>query len=119
MPSRGYRKGISDRKVPVPASVRTHISQGEYEQLKAEAKARGITLSRLVRKVLAAHIAGHRAELPHMGRTTDAFLRDYARLGNNLNQLVRQANRMRLHLIVSETLACLAALEAQAKAFTR
>jgi len=30
VPTRGYRKGISDPKEPVPRSVRTHITEPEF-----------------------------------------------------------------------------------------
>ena len=92
MPTRGYRKGISDAKVPVPRSVRTHIAAREHAALLREADLRCLTLSKLLRSLVRAHIAGSRAELPQPRGASSALLREITRIGNNLNQLARQAN---------------------------
>lgn len=92
MPSRGYRKGISDQKEPVPHSVRTHISEAERAFLDAQCDGRSITMSKLLRTLITAFANDQRAELPHPRRTNAETLRELCRTGNNLNQLARQAN---------------------------
>lgn len=119
MPTRGYRKGMTDAKEPLPRQVFTRISTADHAALHAEADTRSMNVSALVRLVLKAHLTGKRVELPHPERLTDAFLRQYARLGNNLNQLLKQAHLMRLPLIERDVRDCLAALEAQAKHIRR
>ncbi len=92
MPTRGYRKGISDRKEPVPHAVRTHISEAERAFLEAQCNGRSITMSKLLRALITAFAAGQRAELPHPRRVNAEAIRELCRTGNNLNQLARQAN---------------------------
>lgn len=110
MPTRGYRKGQTDRKVPVPRSVRTHISEWEFEQLKADADSRAITLSKLVRALIEAHVDEHRLELPHARGPSCAAIRELARIGNNLNQIAHQANLMNLNLIATEARKAIATI---------
>lgn len=92
MPTRGYRKGISDSKEPVPHSVRTHISAKERAALAKESDDRAIPMSKLLRALVTAHVTNSRAELPHPRRVHSEALRELCRSGNNLNQLARQAN---------------------------
>lgn len=110
MPPRGYRKGISDTKVPTPCSVRTHVSEREFRALATEAKLRGMTVSKFVRSVLHGHLTGSRAQIPHPKVSPEALLH-LARAGNNLNQVARQANLMHLHLIHTKALAAIAAVD--------
>jgi hypothetical protein len=110
MPTRGYRKGVSDDKEPVPRSVRTHITEQEFDQLTAAADSRSITLSKLLRSLITAFTRGERLALPQGRGPTSAALRDLCRIGNNLNQLAHQAHMMRLHLLEVETRATLAAV---------
>ncbi|KUO58149.1 MAG: hypothetical protein APF80_11990 [Alphaproteobacteria bacterium BRH_c36] len=92
MPRRGYRKGISDRNVPVPCFARCRLTTQEHEALLNEATDRAMTLSKLLRQVLVAHLTRQRAELPTRRGPSHQALRDLTRIGNNLNQLARQAN---------------------------
>lgn len=92
MPRRGYRKGVDDTKQPVTRSVRTHMTETEFLRLKTDASSRELTMSKLVRQVLKAHVTGKRLEVPHHNSASLELLRELARLGNNLNQLTRQAN---------------------------
>ena len=92
MPRRGYRKGISDRNVPVPCFARCRLTSQEHNALRAEASDRSLTLSKLLRQILIAHLTRQRAELPTRGGPTSDALRELTRIGNNLNQLARQAN---------------------------
>lgn len=69
-----------------------------------------MTHSKLARAVIAAHLAKQRVQLPHaQGMRTEA-LRELARIGNNLNQLARQANVGLVTVPEPELRACLAAL---------
>ncbi|WP_423415866.1 MobC family plasmid mobilization relaxosome protein [Hyphomicrobium sp. B1] len=92
MPTKGYRKGLSDHKEPLPRFVRTRLSELEFKQLAAEAVSRSATISSLARAVLIAHGKGQRAELPHARGPSNELIRQLTRVGNNLNQLARQAN---------------------------
>ncbi len=115
MPTRGYRKGVSDAKEPLPLHIYTRLSAASYQALNAEAASRAITVSELVRVVLVAHLNGQRAELPQPRGLTNLAIAELCRIGNNLNQLAKQAN---IGLVaVSETalLACLDQINAAAR----
>lgn len=92
MPRRGYRKGISDQKQPLPRQIYTRTTSSLHDLLQFEARSRGIPVSTLARKVLEAHASRQRVALPHARGLSDAAIRHLARIGNNLNQLARQAN---------------------------
>jgi Bacterial mobilisation protein (MobC) len=92
MPTRGYRKGISDTKQPVPHSIRTHVTAAEFACLLRQCDARSLTLSKLLRTLVTAFVRGQRAELPQPRGLSNAALRELCRIGNNLNQLAKQAN---------------------------
>ncbi len=109
MPTRGYRKGVSDGKAPLPRQIYTRLTVAEYEALAAEADDRSMTVSKMIRAILAAHIAKRPADLPHPRGLTSAAIRELDRLGNNLNQIAHIANMMRLHLVAAEARACIAA----------
>ena len=91
MPTRGYRKGVSDDKTPAKKSVRTHISEHEFRNLKEHASYRSQTMSGFLRSMVKAQVQNKGLETPHAKRDR-ALLREMARIGNNLNQLSRQAN---------------------------
>ncbi|MGE3916617.1 MAG: MobC family plasmid mobilization relaxosome protein [Hyphomicrobiaceae bacterium] len=109
MPSKGYRKGVSDEKTPHPRQVYFRVDLDAYDALDAEAGERSVTLSCLLRHVVEAHIGRQRTGLPHR-RANAAALRELARIGNNLNQVAHQANVMNLHLIEAEARQALAAV---------
>jgi len=115
MPVRGYRKGRSDQKVPLPRFVRTRLSDNEFSLLVAEAESRSVGIARLTRSVLAAHLSGKRVELPHRRGMTNDALRQLARIGNNLNQLARQANHGIVPIEAEELRACLERLNELAR----
>ena len=92
MPTRGYRKGVSDTKEPRPHLIRTRTTTSVFRKFSEEAGARNVTLSTLVRLLLEAHVAGRCADLPHPRGLTTRAVRALDRLGNNLNQIGRQAN---------------------------
>ena len=109
MPSRGYRKGISDAKEPRPHVLKTRTGNATRQALDAECDARSLTLSALIATILDAHVAGARPELPH-ARMSSAAVRELCRLGNNLNQLAHVANLMHLHLVETDARQCLRAV---------
>jgi hypothetical protein len=92
MPTRGYRKGISDTKQPVTHSIRTHITAAEFAFLQQQCDARSLSLSKLLRTLVTAFVRNQRAELPQPRGVNNAVLRELCRIGNNLNQLTKQAN---------------------------
>ncbi len=108
MPSRGYRKGTSDNREPVTRSVRTHITENEFNYLDGQCAARSLTMSKLLRTLVTAFVQQRRAELPQPRGTNAAALRELCRIGNNLNQLAKQANVGLVPVSAIELLACLA-----------
>lgn len=110
MPTRGYRKGVSDAKEPRPHLVRSRLTSGVYDRLTQESESRSLTMSSLIAAIVTAHVSGKHPELPH--RNVDAaLLRELARIGNNVNQVAHQANLMNLPVIVDKAEACLASLD--------
>lgn len=110
MPTRGYRKGLSDQKVAVPRYVRSRLSNDEYVRLSADADSRAATVSKVLRSLVIAHLAQRRAQLPHpRGLTTD-LLHQFARIGNNLNQLAHQAHHGMVPVSAEELRDCIAKL---------
>ncbi len=115
MPTRGYRKGVSDRQAPHPHVLKTRTTTPTYAALTADCEARSMTLSALINRILEAHVSGGRVELPHPKGLTAEAIRELGRIGNNLNQLLPHAHRMRLRLIETETRTTLAAVLAAAR----
>lgn len=106
MPTRGYRKGQSDTLEPLPCFLRTRLTESEHRRLKAEAHGRSMTLSKLTRAIVIAHLTSQRAHFAQPQRNA-ALLRELARIGNNLNQLARQANAGLVAVNADELRACL------------
>ncbi|MCC0007733.1 MAG: plasmid mobilization relaxosome protein MobC [Hyphomicrobiaceae bacterium] len=71
-----------------------------------------MTFSALVADVLDAHVAGTRLQAPHPRGQDAATLRELARIGNNVNQIAREAHLMNLPLIVAKAAQTLDALHA-------
>lgn len=92
MPRLGYRKGIDDAKEPLQKPFPLRLTKRVQDSLKAEAQARNLTVAQLTRIVLASHAKLQDAALPHKKGPTKEALHQLARIGNNLNQLSRQAN---------------------------
>ncbi len=111
MPTRGYRKGVCDRKVPAPRSIRTHVSQQIFARHAAEADTRNLSFSRLLLEILKAHQNGTRLEAPQAKAFKASDVRELCRIGNNVNQIAYQANLMNLHLVATRAEACLASLD--------
>lgn len=107
MPTRGYRKGAADNKEPLPNFVRTRLSDKEFAKLNTEASSRSVTVSHLTRAVLRAHLQSTRAELPQARGLSAGLLREFSRIGNNLNQLARQANVGLVAVPADEVRACI------------
>lgn len=110
MPRRGYRKGLSDSKEPLARFVRTRLSEREFCRLMEEGASRGVTTSKLVRSVVSAHLNGQRMEAAQRWGVTADLVRQLARIGNNLNQLARQANVGLVGVSADELRACTARL---------
>lgn len=114
MPTRGYRKGRSDTLEPLPRFLRTRLTEIELQALKGEAQSRSMTLSKLTRALVTAHITSQRPQLAHPNRDA-ALIRELARIGNNLNQLSRQANAGLVAVTPAELRACLDRLNGLAR----
>lgn len=115
MPTRGYRKGISDGKRARPEVIKARTGTDTKVALYAEADSRSLTFSELVDRVLSAHTTGQRVELPHPKGVNSGALRELCRQGNNLNQIARQAHVMRLHMLEAEALATMKAINDAAR----
>ena len=114
MPRRGYRKGVSDRKEPLPHFVRTRLSANDFKLFCDEADVRASGHSDLARAVLVAHLRNQRAELARPRGPAHELIREFARIGNNLNQLARQANLGLVAVSAEEIAGCIAGLNALA-----
>lgn len=110
MPRRGYRKGVNDAGIPVVQFVRTRLTAEEYAKLAAAAASRAVTKSKFVRAVLIGHMGSQRVALPNDRSREDRLLQHIARIGNNLNQLARQANAGLVAVSAVEIRQCLDAL---------
>lgn len=110
MPSRGYRKGISDAKTAAPHRIHTRLSESIHSALRHDAKARSTNASDIIRALVTAHYTKARLEIPQPRGLNNTAVHELARIGNNLNQIARQANTMHLHLLEHETKACLSAV---------
>lgn len=117
MPTRGYRKGISDRKEPASRSLRTHITARMFAGVDREAEARNLTYSRLLYEILKAHQAGRRLEVPQARAVPNALLRQLSGALNNLNQLTRQVNTGIVPVTAGELRQVTATIERIARAF--
>lgn len=115
MPSRGYRKGVNDTEEPLPRQVYTRTSEHDHLALTREAASRAITVSDLVRALVRSHLTDGRVELPHPRGASCEALRELARIGNNLNQLTRQANTGLVTVAAGELRRCLDEVNAAAQ----
>lgn len=79
---------ISGRRKRMRIEIRTTLAEKLHWQKVAKNK--GISLSELVRSLLGGQRLRKRREPP---KVDPALLRELARIGNNLNQLARAANR--------------------------
>lgn len=111
MPAAGYRKGVSDRKVPLIAYARTRLPMSLHQQLANDAVRRGLTVAKLMRAIIEHHYRGR--DVPRVKATGQAYAltRELNRLGVNLNQLTHLANATRL-VPVPELHRLLARIEA-------
>ena len=112
MPSRGYRKGVSDAKIPSPKRIHTRLPDAIHAALMADADSRSRTACFVMAAILTAHYTQARLELPHpRGPTTD-LVNQLARLGNNLNQIATEAHRYRLPHLDRDARALIARINA-------
>ena len=110
MPSRGYRKGLSDTKVWLGRRLHTRLPDDIHAALTADAASRSTDAAKILRQLVVAHYTGQRLELPHARAEPSALLRELCRIGNNLNQIAHRAHLGRLHLLDADARACIAAV---------
>jgi hypothetical protein len=79
--------------------------------LAEEATSRSTSACKILRELVAAHYSGERLSLPQPRGPASALTRELNRLGNNVNQLVRQAHSARLHLLEADARRLLAKLQ--------
>lgn len=92
MPRRSTTRAKRDEKILKPRFLKARLSEDDHAALLTLARTRGIKVSKLTRVILTSHLKGVPASLPHPRGLTDALIHQFARIGNNLNQLARQAN---------------------------
>lgn len=109
MPTKGYRKGSNDDREPLNKHLQTYVSEATYRTFTEQADDRSITDSQLLRRIIKAHLNNERAALPHRN-VNAAAIRELARVGNNLNQLAKQANNALVPLSETELRQTLAAV---------
>ena len=102
MPRRGHRKPL-----PLARQVYFRVSEGDYDQLRQEASLRCCTVSALLNGIVAGHCHDHPPSLPKAAAHQAALTRELARIGNNLNQLSRQANTGAFPINPADLQACL------------
>jgi len=102
MPSRGYRKGVSDTKVPLGRRIHTRLPDAIHAALMGEAASRSTNAAKVLRELATARYTGQRLALPHHRAATRDAVYQFERIGQNLNQIARQGNLMRLHLVEAD-----------------
>lgn len=60
--------------------------------MKDQADDRSLTMSKLLRLIVQANINGTRLKAPHRSGASREVIRQFTRVGNNLNQIARQVN---------------------------
>jgi Bacterial mobilisation protein (MobC) len=115
MPSRGYRKGVADDKTPLTRKLYARVSEPESDAVNRDADARSITVSKVIRGLIKAHYSHQRLALPHPRAINAEALRQLDRLGNNLNQLAKQANSGMVPVSATDLLHTLAETNALIK----
>jgi antitoxin component of RelBE/YafQ-DinJ toxin-antitoxin module len=106
---------VSDKKRARPEVIKARTATNTKHALHAEADSRNITFSEMVDLVLEAHASHRRLAAPQARGVNSAALQELARLGNNLNQLARQAHLMRLPLLEREVRAVLTSINETAR----
>ena len=119
MPRRGYRKGLSDTKIPLGKRIHTRLPEAIHHALMADAASRSTDAAKILRQLATAHYTGHRLELPHARSVNATVLKELARIGNNLNQIAHNANIGRLHLLDADARRCIALINDIARLLVR
>lgn len=97
MPAKGHRKSQ-----PLNRQVYVRFPDSEYAQLKADAAARAMTISKLTRALAIAYYKRQRPELKQARGHAAGLMRELNRIGNNLNQLARAANTPKVNVPADE-----------------
>lgn len=105
MPAKGHRK-----PEPLTRQVYVRFPDAEYVQLKSDAAARAMTISKLTRALAIAYYKRQRPELKQTRNNAAALVRELNRIGNNLNQLARAANTPKVDVPADELRQHLASL---------
>ena len=80
MPRRGYRKGISDRNVPLTRQVYLRVTADVLVSLKQDAASRRLTISKLAREILTAYATAQSVRLPQVKGPSAEALRELTRM---------------------------------------
>ena len=115
MPTRGYRKGISDTKEPLGPRLHTRLPVGVHAALKADAKGRSMSVSKLLRELAIARYTGQRLSLPQHRGHNSTLLREFSRVANNLNQIAHHANTLNFNPLLCDARGCIALISELAR----
>lgn len=78
--------------------------------MKEQAGDRSLTMSKLLRLVVQANLNGTRLKAPHRSDASRQVIRQFTRVGNNLNQIARQVNTGKVQVRQAEMDAVIAQL---------
>lgn len=110
MARRSVRRADKEERVVKPRFLKARLSEDDHTAIQKMASARGIKVSRLARTILKAHLKGVPVSLPHPRGITDELVHQFARIGNNLNQLAHQANTGYVAVSAEEIRTCIAVI---------
>ncbi len=88
MPAKGHRKPDATRKAP---PIKLYTTVNERTAILTDAASRTMTATALVRAIVARHYGRTNPTLKAR-RDQAPLLRELTRIGNNLNQLVKQGH---------------------------
>lgn len=108
MARRSVRRADKDERILKPRFLKARLSEDDHQAMMRLARARGIKISRLTRTILKAHLKNVPVSLPHPRGLTDELVHQFARIGNNLNQLAHQANAGYVAVSAEEIRSCIA-----------
>ena len=95
MPPKGYRKGIDDRKEPVPRYARTRLPDRLYALFVQDAGRRRLTHSKLLRAIVERHYRGVAMPRVKAMGASYAVARELNSIGVNINQIAHLGNSIR------------------------
>lgn len=110
---RSAKRADKEERVLKPRFLKARLSEDDHQAMLRMASARGIKVSRLTRSILKAHLKNAPVSLPHPRGITDELVHQFARIGNNLNQLAHQANMGYVAVSAEEIRTCISIINSK------